>query len=142
MKNKFGNEYRKEQLRQKARKLRVSTRLNGGFKKGHSINALDIGSESIGKKGFVMVKIAEPNIWEYKHKMIWEKVNGKVPEGYCLLFADKDKSNVSLDNLLLVSKRERFIMNKYSLIHDNKDFTVTGLNIARLMLKISEVKKR
>lgn len=143
MQNKFGYVYNAEQLKKKAKRLGISTRLTGGFKEGINFNyGFKVGAESKDRNGYIKVKVAEPNVWELKHRMIWEKVNGKVPEGYNLLFADKNKSNTSLDNLLLVSVQELMMMTKFNLIKTNKELTVTGLNIARLILKISEVKKR
>ncbi|MCC3868481.1 HNH endonuclease signature motif containing protein [Terrisporobacter mayombei] len=140
--NKFGYEFKPEQLRKKAYDLGIKTGLDGGFKKGHLKNSAEIGSESTNRDGYVIVKVAHPNIWEHKHRMIYEKANGKIPKGHYLLFADKNKLNVSLDNLILVSNRELLIMNQYNLIHDNKELTITGLNIAKLIIQISEVKRR
>lgn len=141
MNNKFGFSPNNDQIKHKSRQLGVSTGLTGGFKKGGAGNSLDVGSETV-LRGYVAVKVAEPNVWENKHKIIWEKANGKVPKGYRLLFADKNKLNVSLDNLLLVSTQELLMMTKFDLIKDNKELTVTGLNIARLILKISKARKR
>ena len=142
MTKKFGYKFKVDQLRKKAKLLGIKTGLVGSFQKGHLTNSSEIGSESIDRDGYVIVKIAHPNIWEYKHKLIWENANGKMPADHKLLFADKNKLNVCLDNIILVSKRELLVMNQYNLLHENKELTMTGLNIARLILKISELKKR
>lgn len=45
----------------------------GWFKKGHvSKNRKEVGSERIDTDGYVMVKVAEPNTWKNKHKIVWE----------------------------------------------------------------------
>jgi len=141
MTEKFGYKFGVDQLRKKAKLLGIKTGLIGRFEKGHLTNSVDVGSESIDRDGYVIVKVAEPNVWEYKHKVIWIKANGDIPKGYTLIFADKNKLNVKLDNLILVTKRELLVMNQNKLLYDNKECTVTGLNVARLLIKISDVKK-
>ena len=71
---------------------------------------LPIGGERI-SKGYVMVKVREKpsrpggrDNWKYKHVLVWEEANGPLPDGHVLLFADRDTTNCSLDNLLLVPK--------------------------------------
>ena len=77
------------------------------FKKGDiPSNKKPIGSERIIKDGYTEIKVAEPNKWESpKHRVIWEKVNGKISKGYALVFADGNKQNFGLDNLILVSEQ-------------------------------------
>ena len=113
------------------------------FKKGKApTNHRPVGSESVdAKDGYLSVKVAEPNKWELKHKVIWEKANGKMPEGYCVIFADKNKRNFNLDNLVLVSKAELLIMNKEKLIKKDANLTKVGVNIAKVKAKVNEIKK-
>ena len=63
------------------------------------------------------IKIAEPNQWQMLHVYIWEQKHGKIPEGHCVIFKDKNPDNVSLNNLVLVSRNELARLNqKYSSI--------------------------
>lgn len=113
------------------------------FKKGHiPANYKPIGSERIDKDGYVLIKVADPNIWKAKQKFIYEKEYGVIPKGYAVIFADKDKKNFSLNNLILVSKRELLIMNRDKLIRDSKELTKTGHLIAKLKIKVDQKKKR
>lgn len=72
-----------------------------------------VGSERMGKDGFVMVKVREwPTVpqtkdnWRFKHHIVWEEANGRpVPEGYTVFFADKDKRNFSPDNLVALPRK-------------------------------------
>jgi hypothetical protein len=97
---------------------------------------------SVGKetmhKGYILVKIAEPNIWKHKHVLIWEEAHGPVPKGHVIMFADGNKSNMNLDNLLLVSKRECAAMNKKHLIFPDADATRAGLLIAKIIIQIND----
>ena len=112
------------------------------FKKGDiPYNKKPIGSERVNIYGYIEIKIAEPNIWEYKQRVIYEKYYGKVPEGYAVLFADKDKTNFDINNLVLVSKEELRLLNYNKLIYNNSDLTKAGVNIVKVIEKISSIKK-
>jgi hypothetical protein len=113
-------------------------------------NYKPVGSERI-DNGYIVVKVsARKNqfhkSWKRKHVTIWEKAHGPVPKGHVVIFADGDKSNIALDNLLLASRGELAVMNRGGLISAHKDLTETGKLIADLKLLISgrgkEMKKR
>lgn len=114
------------------------------FKKGHTPkNHRPIGSERVDSKdGYLLVKIAEPNKWKAKHRVIWEEANGSsLPKGHAIMFADGNICNFDLDNLILVSRRELLVLNQENLIQKDTELTKTALNIAKLKIKIQEVKK-
>lgn len=113
------------------------------FKKGHIPKTYrPVGSERISVDGYVEVKVADPKTWRMKHVVIWEAAHGLVPKGHVVIFADGNKQNVSLENLLLISRRELAVMNKRSLITNDADLTKTGILVADIYLKISERKKK
>ena len=113
------------------------------FKKGHTpINYKPVGSERINIEGYIEVKVADPNKWRLKHRFIWEQNNGEIPKGYAVIFADGDKSNLDIDNLLLVSRKQLLFMNRNNLISENKEFTKVGVNIANVMIKLSEIESK
>jgi len=75
------------------------------FKKGNMpANHRDVGSERINKDGYIEVKVAEPNKWKAKHRVIWEEANGPVEKGYNVQFKDGNRLNVSLENLYLITR--------------------------------------
>lgn len=77
------------------------------FKEGHiPANHKPVGSERLNVDGYVEVKIAEPNKWRGKHRVIWEKAHGEVPEGYSVSFKNGNRQDFSLDNLVLVSRSD------------------------------------
>ena len=63
------------------------------------------------------------------------------PEKHSVLFADGNKLNLSIDNLLLVSKAELLMLNRRRLISENSEITKTGLNVVKVMNKIHKIKK-
>lgn len=113
------------------------------FKKGQKgWNYKPVGSERINTDGYVEIKVADPGKWKGKHILLWEEANGPIPKGHVVIFADGDKSNVVLDNLLLVSRRELAILNKRGLIAKSAELTKAGLVVADIYLKIGERKRK
>jgi len=96
-----------------------------------------IGTENT-KKGYVRVKIAEPNVWKYKHILIWEQSNGSLPDGHIVIFADKNNRNFDINNLIAITRKQLAVMNRYRLIHENSDATKAGKLIADIMIKIRD----
>lgn len=82
------------------------------FRKGQPPhNAQQLGHERISKEGYVEVSIDETNPhtgserrYVLKHKHLWEKANGPVPQGMCLKCIDGDKTNTATSNWELVPR--------------------------------------
>lgn len=112
------------------------------FKSGHRpSNYMPVGSERVNGDGYLDVKIADPGKWRPKHILLWEQANSPVPNGHCLIFADRNKLNVTLDNLILITRKQLSIMNRHHLIQNDSDLTKTGIIIADLHAKVVERKK-
>ena len=113
------------------------------FKKGNKPwTYKPVGSERVTTKGgYLEVKIADPNKWKGKHILIWEAANGPVPKGHVVIFGDGNKRNFDLDNLVLVSRKQLAMLNKYNLIKGDAELTKTGLLVADIKLKIGERKR-
>lgn len=69
-------------------------------------------------KGYVLVKVAERAVdptakdnWRLKHVMLWEQEHGPVPPETNIVFADRDRTNFALDNLVAVPKRLVALLN-------------------------------
>lgn len=109
------------------------------FKKGHTpYNHLPIGTERINSDGYADIKIAEPNVWLPVHRFLWERENGPIPDGYVVIFGDGDKTNLSLDNLILVSRKQLLGLNQRGLIQNHANLTRTAIKIVDLQYKITE----
>lgn len=115
----------------------------GMFKKGQKAhNYMPVGTERVNSDGYVAIKIADPNKWKQKHIIIWEKAHKrKKPPGHVIIFADRNRFNFDLDNLLLVPQREFLVMNRKGLIKNDAELTRTGLIIAKLQNKMHDRKK-
>lgn len=86
------------------------------FRKGHMpINHRPVGTECVRGDGYTWVKVAEPNRWRQKQRIIWEKHYGPIPKGYNVQFRNKDRKDFRLENLYIISRAEQ-MRNENSLI--------------------------
>ncbi|MFP4863549.1 HNH endonuclease signature motif containing protein [Providencia rettgeri] len=110
---------------------------SGSFQKGHKPhNHQHIGAEALTKDGYIKVKIAEPNKWELKHRLIWEKHNGPIPKDHVIKFIDDDKQNCDIENLMIITMKEHAIINRhYS--GATAEYKQTTVQLARIKLAIS-----
>ena len=102
------------------------------FKKDHvPLNHRPVGSERVNVDGYIEVKIKEPNIWELKHRLVWERVNGAIPKEEGIIFLDGNKLNCDIDNLRCVTRAELLYLNRYGL-NNAGEVTDTGILMAKL----------
>ena len=84
-----------------------------GTRRGLSnYNARPVGSERI-SKGYVRVKVAEPDVWRFKHVVVWEKANGEPVDGklHTVIFLDGNTRNFDPANLYRLTRREQYYRN-------------------------------
>lgn len=113
------------------------------FKKGNDPhNRLAVGTEVLDTEGYWRRKIADPNEWVYVHRYTWEQVNGPIPEGMCIIFADGNKGNCDISNLRLISRNELGTMSQNKLFTENAELTDIGLSIARLKIAMRRRKDK
>lgn len=165
MAEKFGEQYTLQQLKGVMWRNKIKCEYGDGrFKKGHiphntgtkgvmkpnrtsfkkgciPNNWRPIGSERITKDGYIEIKIAE-NKWRLKHRVIYEQHFGPIPKNKNIIFADRNKRNLDIDNLLLITKGQLSVMNKNKLIYADPEKTKVGVNIASLMIAIKDKSKK
>ena len=113
------------------------------FKKGNvPINHKPIGSERITKDGYIEIKISEPNKWMLRQRLVWEKENGPIPKNHVIVFKDRNKINVNIENLAIVSRGELARLNQNNLFSVYPEITEAGINVAKLIQKVSERKNK
>jgi len=104
-----------------------------------------IGTEFINKNGYRVRKMSNSkNPWErwrYVHRIIWEMHFGPLPKGYMIIFRDGNKQNCRIDNMLLVTRAQGMVMNRYGLYSNDPDLMEFGANTAKLIMKYRSVKK-
>ena len=78
------------------------------FKKGQQpVNHREVGSERVNVYGYIEIKVAEPNRWKLKHRVIWEQVNGAIPRGHNVQFKNHNPLDTRIENLYLISKADQ-----------------------------------
>lgn len=95
--------------------IKIENMKSTQFKKGlRPKNWKPVGSERILKRcGYIEVKIAEPNVWEQKHRLVWKKHNGDIPAGVNIQFKDGNRQNCEIDNLYVIDRHEQMKQNSY-----------------------------
>ncbi len=80
------------------------------FKEGHRPQTwVPVGSESK-SKGYIRVKVAEPNVWRQKSHIIWEEANDKqLPDGWIVRHIDNDPLNDEPENLKAIPRSQHII---------------------------------
>ena len=114
------------------------------FKKGQiPKNHRPLGSTRIDKDGYKLIKIAEPNKWALYHRCLYEEKHGeKLKKNEAVIFADGDKTNFDLDNLVKVSRANLLYLNNNKLIFDDSELTKTGVNISKVVEKINNLERK
>jgi hypothetical protein len=117
-----------------------------GIKKGFKSKkpSLPVDSERVFNKaygGFAYIKVSMQDdkkttgtrrgTWVPKHYSIWESINGPIPDNNVILFADQDRNNFNINNLLLVSMREFSYMTRYNFLTTDSELTRTNLVITK-----------
>lgn len=89
------------------------------FKKGHFPANRDpdfyvLGALRENSEGYIDMRVSfEPGSrgWRALHLILWEDAHGPLPKGHVLAFKDRDKLNVDLDNLELISRADNMRRN-------------------------------
>jgi len=116
------------------------------FKKGNvPANCKPVGSERIDKDGYIYIKIKEtdpytgfPTRYKLKHVHIWEKANGPVSEGMCLIFKNGNTQDCNPENLALVSRLELLRLNQNGYKEAPDEVKLALFLLAKLETKIIE----
>ena len=91
------------------------------IQKTAAANQLPVGSKTLHKSAdgllYWRIKIAQPNVWEYEHRILL-----KAPKGFHVHHRDKNTLNNNLENLILLSpqehSKEHGLNGKWSIKHD------------------------
>lgn len=128
--------------------LRYAGSEKGWFQKGHEPHNTDpVGTVCKKSDGYFWIKQddkpgAKIKNWKQLHIAVWEETNGPVPEGCFVIFKDGDVENVKLENLMLVSRAENAMMNRFGLRFNTPGATEAGVTIARIKLASAKLEKK
>ncbi|MCL2270891.1 MAG: HNH endonuclease [Treponema sp.] len=120
----------------------------GWFKPGHKpVNWRPLKSERINVDGYVETKVsntAKPvqKRWRYKHVVVWERKNGEVPKGHMIIFLDGNKLNITLDNLMMISRQAHAVMCHMGWYTNDKNATKAHCLMASVKVAIADRKRK
>jgi hypothetical protein len=143
-----------ESLRAKARRFGHKFGHSGGKQAGFgsSVTAAPIGAERW-KGGYLYVKVANKPLpknfttnelrenWVAKHRLLWERENGKIPKNGIVVFLDGDRSNFNANNLYCTSRKVTAFMMRNGWFSSNPEVTLTAIKWCELTMAINKVTK-
>ena len=104
-------------------------------------NHREVGSERITVDGYVEIKVAEPNKWKFKSRVLYEQYHDvKLTRNDVIIFLDGNKLNLDVDNLFLISRAALARFNQDKFYSDNPEITKAAALMAEL--KTETRKKR
>lgn len=106
----------------------------------HGERTQPIGYEYVNVRGFTIVKIAEPNQWRAKHIVIWEEKNGPLPKGNVVLFANGNRQDFRLDNLIMLTSSEWSYLRMQGKLSDNEDANRAAILIAKVTARVASLR--
>jgi hypothetical protein len=81
------------------------------YKKGNvPFNVKYDGHERISVDGYVEIRISR-GVYKLKHRELWIKQNGSIPEDCIIIFKDGNKQNIVIENLQLITRAENMLRN-------------------------------
>lgn len=92
------------------------------------------------KDGYLQRNIRGTNRKIYKQREVWEAANGKVPDGYMIVFRNGNREDCRLENLKLVKRAQTIQINKKG-IKVNSDNIDTVYNYVELISLIEKRKR-
>lgn len=118
------------------------------FQKGHiphnggtPVGTVRLRKDS-GGRHYYWVKVEQPNKWRMKHVVDWENTHGKVPEGYMVVFANGDSTDCRMDNLLLSTRAQNAVRNRWGLHAYDLESAKVANRVADLMSAANKVRTK
>jgi len=87
----------------------------GVMSKAHLEHTRPVGSERIDREGYLERKVSNVGIkradWKRVNHLVWEEYNGSIPPGHIVVFRDRKKNNIAIENLELITREENMKRN-------------------------------
>lgn len=112
------------------------------FKKGNiPANHREVGSERINVDGYTEIKVAEPNKWRLKQRVIWEELyHEKLKRNEAVIFLDGNRQNFDKDNLFKMDRGSLVRFNQSHLQCNNREITLSAAILASVKGRMSTLK--
>lgn len=112
------------------------------FKKGSlPVGTKKVGTETLRADGYLWVKIAMPNKWKEKHRIIWEEAHGPIPDDNVIIFKDNNPRNCVLENLMMITRQQHVRLNQNDWRSNDPELIETALLLADISTAKGKRKK-
>lgn len=113
------------------------------FKPGNRpANYMPVGTVAKNTDGYWRVKMADPNVWAFKHRLLWEEAHGPIPDDMVVMFLDGNKDHCTLDNLAMVRRSVHCRINNNGLHGDTPELGRAAILTAELITALAERRRR
>lgn len=72
------------------------------------------------------------------HRLVWVEHNGPIPKGHIVIFRDGNRENITIDNLMMVSRADHAVLCKMGLYNGAAETKDAALLIAKIIRKRNE----
>ena len=135
----FGQNHSEQSIRVICNKMGLKFSENKErLSKIHSISKYPAGRIVKFSNGYWNIKEADGH-YKLLSTHIWEEKYGKKPNGYSIIFLDRNKDNCTLDNLYCVSGRVNRELLKKGWYFSNPDLTMLAIKWAELFYALKDV---
>lgn len=148
----FNKKYNKNmsisQIRNWKEHHKIKNGVDAKFKKGQKqiyTYSRPLGSERVkyfNRTKETYIKVAHPKVWELKQNYMYKKYYGEMPENSVVIFLNGNRDDFSKENLECITLNEQYMMACSGLYFNDIDLTKTGIDIAKLMIKMKERKAK
>ena len=115
------------------------------FKTGQKpINWEPIGYERTTRDGYIEVKVRDEKgvhstkNFELKHRVLWEKHHGEIPEEHIVIFKNGDPQDIRIENLMMIPRKVALKLNQFELRSEYPEITEVGVSLVELQYKTRE----
>ena len=115
------------------------------FQKGQEpINWKPIGYERITRDGYTEVKVLDvkgvhsTKNFKLKHRVLWEKHHGEIPEEHIVIFKNGDPQDIRIENLMMIPRKVALKLNQFELRSEYPEITEVGVSLVELQYKTKE----
>lgn len=74
--------------------------------------------------------------WIPKHRYVYESAYGKIPDGYIVVFLDRDRMNFSVDNLCCIPRKISAQMSKNNWFTTDRELTLCAIRYCELLFSL------
>lgn len=108
--------------------------------KARDMKKAPIGYEYTKPDGMILVKVQNPDVWDYKQRVIYEKYhNVKLTNDDFIIFKNQNRNDFSIDNLIKITRHESAIISNYKMYSKNPELTKLGVLVSKLMIKTKNI---